>query len=102
MTGTKVVILMSVLAAGDLISEVSPGAGAITNLGALGVLAWVAWSQRSEIRELRQSHASVVGSLCDRWDRWEQVRHDDSERLDSTLRTLVANCAAVQHYRDKN
>lgn len=32
----------------------------------------------------------VVDRLADRHDRWEQLRHEDQQRLDATLRDLVS------------
>ena len=68
----------------------------VSQLGALGVLAYFCFSQQKELQRLRQDHTQVISELCNRWDGWERIRHSDSEKLDETLRVVVANCAAAQ------
>jgi L-lactate permease len=84
------------LFAADVVPELPSGLGSLANLSAVAVLAWWAWSQQRELRDLRQSHTAVVDKLCDRWDAWEKIRHEDSEKLDVTLRDITANCAKRQ------
>ena len=84
---------VGLLALGETITPILPELGTLTNLGAVGVLAWVAFTQRQELRDLREKHANVIDTLCSRWDAWEQLRHSDSNRLDETLRQMVAHCA---------
>ena len=103
MTGTKICILFSLLAAGDVLMELAPSATVVTNFGALGVLAWVTWGQRNDLRDLRleqvriaTQHAAIVDQMLSRWDGWEKIRHEDTDKLDGTLRAIVQNCAAFQ------
>ena len=94
----KLAIVLSwvMLAAGDVVTPFAPGLGDVTQLGALGVLAWVAFTQRKELSELRARHNDVIDTLCARWDGWEKIRHQDSEKTDSTLQRMISHCAAVQ------
>jgi len=88
-------------AVGDAVPKTLPGLGSLTQMGALGVLAWTVWTQQTELREMRRIHSDVIEKLCERWDAWEQIRHNDSEKLDGTLREMTANCAAVQSRMNK-
>ncbi len=74
-----------------------------TNLGALGVLSVVAYflfrelqSQRKESIRQRDENTKIMNVLCERWNEWEKIRHEDSNKLDETLRDMTANCSAIQ------
>ena len=84
-------------AADELIPAPFSGLGAISQVGALGVLAWAVWALLGEIRRLRDRHDAVIDQLCARWDQWEQHRHADSEKLDVTLREVIAHCASQRN-----
>lgn len=73
------------LAAGEAMQPAMPAFGTLTQFGALGVLAWVAWTQRLELVEFRK-----------RLNGWEDVRHDDSQKLNDTLVQMSGQCASVQ------
>jgi hypothetical protein len=93
----KFTLLLVVIAAGDIAEVASPWAGIILKYGALGVLTWVVVSlNRERIRD-RESHGSIIDRLCDRWDKAEETRHDDSERLNDTLRSMTQHCAERSH-----
>jgi hypothetical protein len=64
----------------------------ISQLGALGVLSWFCFSQDKELKSIRKTHANTLDNLCDRWDSWQKDHHDDSIRLNDTLRAMVAQC----------
>ena len=72
------------LAAGEALQPVVPTLGTLTQFGAVGVLAWVAWTQRQELVAFRK-----------KLDFWENVRHDDSNKLNDTLRENATHCAAT-------
>jgi hypothetical protein len=86
----------ALLAVGDTLAPAMPTIGNVTQLGALGVLTWVAYTQREEIQKLRAEHKTVIDTLCARWDEWEKIRHEDSDKLDGTLRRMTRRCAVTQ------
>ena len=70
--------------------------------GALVVLAYAVYrlfgelsDQRKAAENERKVAQETMSHLCDRWDGWEKVRHDDSEKLNSTMSAMRENCAAV-------
>lgn len=69
---------VATIAVGEVLQPMAPTTGMLTQYGALGVLAWVAWCQQR------------------RQDRGEKQRHDDSEKLNVTLRDMTRHCAAQQ------
>jgi len=44
--------------------------------------------------ELAKNHREALKDTTDRWDGWERTRHDDSEKLHTTLMQLSSTCAA--------
>ena len=85
------------------VTQASSIASTVANLGALGVLSVVAYflfqdtrTQRAEGAATRAENTKIMNMLCERWNDWEKIRHDDSNKLDETLRTITANCSATQ------
>lgn len=77
------------LAAGETVTSIAPNLGTVTQLGAVGVLAWVAWTQFAEMRAQRTENTAMIQVLM-------KQLHDDSGKLDDTLREMTSNCAIVQ------
>lgn len=84
------------LVVGEILSVEPPAFSTLSQIGAVGVLAWVCWYQRIELRDLREQLKL-----------WENVRHQDSNRLNDTLmansaslnntfREMSQQCASVQ------
>jgi len=73
-----------VLVAGEVMAPIAPNVGALTQLGAVGVLSWIAYSQHQEQKSLRKT------------------MHDDSAKLNDTLRVMAGQCATVQESLKQN
>ena len=110
----------------DQITESFPYSDIILQGGALSVLAWAVWhAYKNLIPELRREiaedrirymtgldklndgfqktldsmadrHERTEQATADRHERWEIQRHADSEKLESTLQGMTAQCARTQ------
>jgi len=56
--------------------------GSIAQLGVAGALVMVIWLQQREKSEMRKQN-----------DEWENLRHEDSCKLNDTLRDMTRHCA---------
>lgn len=80
------------LAAGEVVAPSIPLLETVMRLGALGVLMVVAYFLFQEMRSQRKENTATMNVLYDRWNGWEKIRHEDSNKLDETLRMMTANC----------
>jgi len=82
----------AVIGAGD-VSDI-PFANYVVQGGAFTVLVWVLWHLLTKtLPSQRKDFTRTLDAMATRYDGWEQTRHDDSEKLDTTLRKLSEHCA---------
>lgn len=63
--------------------------GPASNLSAVGILGWISYQMLQELKQHRQERETTIKAVFDR-------QHDDSEKLNETLRTMTAQCATTQ------
>lgn len=103
--------LLPVSFAGFAIAQAAPATPWVQDgmqFSALALMGWALWyllskempKKREDFNEAitaqRISFTETLDKMSERHDRWETLRHQDSEKLDSTLRNLTENCAATR------
>ena len=62
------------------------GPTAVLGVALLVLLCWT-------IPRMAKTHRESLAELSKRHDGWEHERHEDSQKLDATLREMMAHCA---------
>ena len=68
---------------------------AVAQLGVAGALLWVLKWAQTEKKEMRDANAKRE----ERWDVLERLRHEDSEKLNDTLRDMSRRCTETMTKR---
>ncbi len=98
----KLVLLIAVAttATVPLVGQASPEPAWVVglgHLGGLGVLGWAVWYLLTKtVPDQQRTFRKSLDTITDRHGQWEESRHKDSERLNSTLREMSAQCAVAQ------
>lgn len=89
--GLVATVTLALLGQTGPLSEGIPGI--IASGSALAVLCWVVWYLLAKyIPKKDEAFRQTLKEINDRHDGWEVTRHEDSRKLDSSLRMLVENC----------
>ena len=96
------------LAVGMLLAAESPATDALPPYmdwmlqgGGVGVLAFVVfWMLTRTIPGLTRDFRETLRETSDRHDAWERQRHEDSDKLNTTMRDMMQNCAKAQERMD--
>lgn len=65
------------------------GSAAVTLAGVVG------WLLTKTLPSMQRDFRETLDKMAERHDQWEKSRHDDSEKLNGTLREMSSTCARV-------
>lgn len=90
-------IALLILGQADVGTTAMPDTNLFLSGGGLGILGWLLWYTVAKVQPRRDDRfTKTLNDMAERHERWEIQRHEDSVKLNETLRQLSIKCAETR------